>query len=340
MDLRLHLYRSAAEQGLDAAATTQLEQRAGLAGTPAGLARHVALGLAALAATLGGMGLVFWVAAQWGGWGRLERFALLQGTLLVLAAAAWLRPAARRPLGLLVFINSGALLAYFGQTYQTGADPWQLFALWAALMLPLALGLRSELLWAPWALVALTAVALWVQAHTGHSWRAVPHDLPVHAVGAALALGVAALLAPPLRVLTGAGPWALRTALTLVVVMLSASALAGLFHVQVGGQYLLGLLALAVLATVLAWGPARCFDLFGLSAAALGLNTLLCGGLLRLLFDGAGRSDPLSRFLLLGLVAAGLLAATVHALLRLQKAHEAHQTHQAHQEHQGQEAAR
>jgi hypothetical protein len=324
MDLRLGLYRSADEHRLDAATTTRLERFVGLADAPPGLAHRVALGLAVLAAGLVGLGLVFWVAAHWDTLGRMGRFALLQGTLGVMAAGAFLRPAARVPLSLLVLMICGALLAYFGQTYQTGADAWQLFALWAALMLPLALGQRSDVLWSPWALVAMTAVALWVQTHTGHGWRAAPHDLPAHAAGAALALGVVALLGPPLQARTGAGPWALRTALTLAVVMLSASALGGLFQVRVAGQYALGLLVLGALATVLAVGPARWFDIFGLSAAALGLNTLLCAGLARALFDDeGGRGDPLGRFLLLGLVAAALLAATVSIILRLQRAHEA-----------------
>ncbi|MDP2006986.1 MAG: DUF2157 domain-containing protein [Rubrivivax sp.] len=327
MDLRLGLYLSADEHRLDAAATTQLERSAGLADTPPGLARRVALGLAVLAAALVGLGLVFWVAAHWDTLGRWGRFALLQGTLGVMAAGAFLRPAARLPLSLLVLLTGGAVLAYFGQTYQTGADAWQLFALWAALMLPLAGGQRSDVLWVPWALVAMTAVALWVQTHTGHGWRAEPQDLPAHAAGAVLALGVVALLGPLGQPRTGAGVWALRTALTLAVVMLSASALGGLFQARVAGQYTLGLLVLAALAAVLAVGPARWFDIFGLSAVALGLNTLLCAGLARALFDGGGGGgEPLGRLLLLGAVAAALLAATVSILLRLHRAHEVRRT--------------
>lgn len=323
MDLRLGLYRSADEHRLDAAATTRLERCAGLADTPPSLAPRVAVGLAVLAAALVGLGLVFWVAAHWDTLGRMGRFALLQGTLVVMAVGACLRPGARAPLSLLVLLTGGALLAYFGQTYQTGADAWQLFALWAALMLPLALGLRSDVLWAPWALVAMTAVALWVQTHTGHGWRAAPHDLPAHAAGAVLALGVLALLGPTLQTHTGAGPWALRTALTLAVVMLCAGALGGLFQPGVAGQYAMGLVVIGALAAAVGIGPARWFDVFGLSAAALGLNTLLIAGLARALFDGGSdRGEPLGRLLLLGLAAAALLAATVSIILRLQRAHE------------------
>lgn len=44
----------------------------------------------------------------------------------------------------------GGLLALFGQVYQTGADPWQLFATWAVLMLPWAVISRSPVLWLLW----------------------------------------------------------------------------------------------------------------------------------------------------------------------------------------------
>ncbi|MDO9092517.1 MAG: DUF2157 domain-containing protein [Rubrivivax sp.] len=316
MDLRLALYDTAARHQLDAADTARLELSAGLAAPPTHLLRKTVLTLAALAASLIGLGLVFWVAAHWDTLGRLGRFALLQGTVLVMVVGAWARPAARGPLSLLALLATGALFAYFGQTYQTGADAWQLFALWAALTLPLALGQRSDLLWAPWALLAMTAVALWVQTYTGHSWRAAPHDLAAHAVGWVLALAVVLLLSPPLQRHTSAGEWALRTALSLAVVMISSSALGGLFQSSVAGHYGLGLLVLAVLAALLS-RPAG-FDIFGLSAVALGLNALLFGGLARLLFDNSG-DDPIGRLLLLGVAAAAMLGGTVALILRLSR---------------------
>ncbi len=41
----------------------------------------------------------------------------------------------------------GTLFALFGQTYQTGKDPWQLFLLWTVFVMPLALTSRSSSLW-------------------------------------------------------------------------------------------------------------------------------------------------------------------------------------------------
>ena len=41
----------------------------------------------------------------------------------------------------------GALLALFGQTYQTGADPWQLFFIWALMISPWVFISRLPVMW-------------------------------------------------------------------------------------------------------------------------------------------------------------------------------------------------
>lgn len=269
--------------------------------------------VAVLAAALIGFGLILWVAANWDDFGRTGRFALLQMLVAVALVGAWARPALRPPLGLVALLGIGGLFAYFGQTYQTGADPWQLFALWAALALPLALAVRHDLLWAPWALVALTAVSLWTQTHTGHRWRVLPHDLPVHAVAWLAAAAVAACTSPAASRRTGAGVWAWRTAVTLFVVVVTLTALGGLFAREPAPHYALGL---AVLAACAVWfGSRRGFNVFAFSALALGLNGLLLAGLARWLFD-SDYDDVIGKLLLMGLASAALLALSVQWILR------------------------
>jgi hypothetical protein len=285
---------------------------------PAALQRWLPRGLAVLAAVLVGFGLVMWVAANWDELGRFGRFALLMGFVGVMGTGAALRPALRAPLGLLVLLGIGALFAYFGQTYQTGADPWQLFALWALLALPLCLGARSDVLWAPWALVVVTAISLWTHARLGHRWRVEPGDLATHALAWLAAAALVAGLSRALQRYTGAGLWGLRTAATLAVVMTTAAALGGLFHRVVAPHYLLGLLLLAGAAGLLCLRQA--FDVFVLSAVALGLNTLLVAGLARVMFDDH-QGDTIGSLLLIGLVAAGLLAGSVSVILKLTRRH-------------------
>lgn len=317
MDLRLALYELAHRHRLDAQATGRLFGAARLEQPPAALLPLFWRGAAVLAAALGGLGIVLWLAANWETLGRFGRFALLQGFVLAMCLGAWWRPAARPALGLLALLAIGGLFAYFGQTYQTGADPWQLFALWALLALPLCLGVRSDVLWAPWALVVAAAVSLAIHAYVGRRWRVEPGDLPVHALGWAAGVLLVAALGAPLRRFTGAGAWSQRTAVTLVVVLVTLTALGGLFHRSVAPHYWMGLVLFALAVGALALP--RFFEVYALSAVLLCLDTLLVAGLARALFSNGG--EAIGALLLLGLIAAGLLAASVQFVLRLSRRH-------------------
>ncbi len=112
-------------------------------------------------ALLLGAAVVFFFAYNWS---ELDRFARLGvATTAVtgcVGVALFTRPfsAAYRAALLGACITTGALLALIGQTYQTGADIWELFAAWAALMLPFALLARSSASWALWLVVANAAL--------------------------------------------------------------------------------------------------------------------------------------------------------------------------------------
>jgi len=111
------------------------------------------------------LGIVFFVAYNWDVLGRYGKFILLEG-LLVASLLPLLRYELRSRIGqfslLAAGIILGALLALFGQTYQTGADTWQLFATWAALLLPWVMLGHFEPLWLLWLGVVNTALGLGV----------------------------------------------------------------------------------------------------------------------------------------------------------------------------------
>jgi uncharacterized membrane protein len=286
---------------------------------PQGLLRVVPLGMAILAAALGGLGIIFWIAANWESLSRAGKFALLQAVIVVMCTGAIFRPSARPALALLAMLGIGGLFAYFGQTYQTGADPWQLFAIWAALSLPLCLGARSDALWAPWALVCMSAIALWIHAHAGHDWRVTPSDLPYHLAGWIAALLLVFALSPGLSRYTGAGLWGMRVAVTLATCIITWSGLFALFGSSVGPQYALGMAVLAGAAALLC--TARFHDSYALSAIGLALNCLLVGGMARLLLDKNTSRDPIIETMVIGLVAAGLLAVTVKMVIAVARKH-------------------
>jgi uncharacterized membrane protein len=86
-----------------------------------------------------GASIVFFVAANWSRIAVFGRFALLEVLLAVIVVVALIRPPPAfvgRAALLLAFVTTGALLALFGQTYQTGADVYELFLTWALLGLP------------------------------------------------------------------------------------------------------------------------------------------------------------------------------------------------------------
>lgn len=317
MDLRLALYELTAQYQLDSTGARKLAQIAGLNREPAQLAYWLPRGVAVLAATLGGFGVILWIAANWETLGRFGRFGLLQALFLVMCGGALVKPSARAPLGLLALLTIGGLFAYFGQTYQTGADPWQLFAVWAVLALPLCFSVRSDVLWTPWALIISTGISLWVHAHTAHDWRVEPQDLHIYAMAWSAALGLTLALSPVFKRWSGSGLWAMRTAVTLATLMVSTTSLGALFSNKMVLLYGLGLGLLA--GTAFALASRKLFDIFCLSAVGLGLNVLLIFGLGKVLFHDTRGDFWMGAMLLLGLAAAGLLAGTVGVLLRLSR---------------------
>lgn len=317
MELRLALYQLAAQEGLSPPGIQRLLALAGLEGEPASLRRRLPRGVALLAAVLGGLAVVFWIAAHWGSLGRAGQFALLQGLLVAAALGAWRFPVARVPLALLAWLDLGGLLAFFGQTYQTGADPWQLFALWALLSLPLALAVRSDALWLPWALVALTGVALWMQTFTLQGgWWSPPTDTGVYLAGWSIGAALVAGFVPAMRRWTGAGPWALRGACLLWVVLIAGTALDTMMGRDVTSPLWQGAFIMAVTAVLMARVPRP--DIHVLSVVVLALDSLLLGGLAHEMFGGYDRGEWLElKLATLSLAALGLLAGTIQGLMHL-----------------------
>ena len=114
-------------------------------------------------------GVIFFFAYNWQDLGRLQKLGLA-GTLLgcTVLAAAVLGP--DRPGGKAALLGSslftGALMALFGQIYQTGADPFELFAYWALLILPWVFIGRMGALWLFWIVLLNVAALTYMQARS------------------------------------------------------------------------------------------------------------------------------------------------------------------------------
>ena len=97
-------------------------------------------------------GIVTWVAANWDYFTKFQKLYAVQFWLSVSILAAiffYYRESKKLATGKIKVVTSvfffiaaviiGALFALIGQIYQTGANTWQLFALWSALQIPLFL---------------------------------------------------------------------------------------------------------------------------------------------------------------------------------------------------------
>ncbi|HWA48407.1 MAG TPA: DUF2157 domain-containing protein, partial [Dongiaceae bacterium] len=108
-------------------------------------------------------GVVFFFAYNWNDLSDIAKFAVVEGAVTVAALGA-LAVGLDRAFGQVLLVAAsvltGVLLAVIGQVYQTGADMFELFLVWAVLILPWTLISRSAVQWLLWLVVA--EVALWL----------------------------------------------------------------------------------------------------------------------------------------------------------------------------------
>ncbi len=111
--------------------------------------------------------VIFFFAFNWEGMSRFTKFALVELALLLSFALYWRKGKLsmwRHAMALMMAMLVGAGLALVGQTYQTGADPWELFFFWAILVTPLVLWQRSIPLWLLWFALWNLALGLYHEA--------------------------------------------------------------------------------------------------------------------------------------------------------------------------------
>ncbi|MGE0767747.1 MAG: GDYXXLXY domain-containing protein [Hyphomicrobiaceae bacterium] len=267
------------------------------------------------AAALIGFGLMLWVAAHWDEISRSARFAIVGGALAASVLLSLVN-AARTPGLLLSFLATGGQLALIGQTYQTGADPWQLFAVWAAIGVPWALAARSDAVWLVWAVVAMLAITLWLATFGGvGGWT---RDRQATLAAWLMAVALATMLSPfaQLQRWLGQTRWAFRLTALLAIVLVTQSGLADLFTARAFPiLYWLALALLGGAAGLLL--ASTSLDIALISVLGLSLDTLLITGFAKLILQ-SGAFD-FGSFLLIGLAGAGLVAGTGALILKLMR---------------------
>lgn len=139
-----------------------------------GWARFLDYSLLLLGALFFTSGLFFFVAYNWEDLPRFARFGVLEAAIVLMAIIAhWVglhRLGGKIALTVAALLV-GALLAVFGQEYQTGADAYTLFGNWALLIAGWVLISKFDLLWAVLlGLLNLTLFLFWNQVLPGDQY--------------------------------------------------------------------------------------------------------------------------------------------------------------------------
>jgi len=261
-------------------------------------------------------GVIFFVAYNWDALGRFTQFGLVQGLLAVAVLTAWYtgagKPAGKASL-LLASLLTGALLALIGQTYQTGADPYELFAIWAVLVLPWTLIARLPALWLLCVTLLNLAVALYFQAARGIFGVVFGESTVVWAL---FGLNTVALMAWELAASRGAawlqGRWPARLFAVASGTAVTTLGVWAIFDGREAGLFALPAYGLWMAAAYFVYKH-RTFDLFVLAGGVLSVIVFVSAFLGDALLDRAEAGG----FLVIGLVVIGMSAAGAWWLKRV-----------------------
>ncbi|HYI02915.1 DUF2157 domain-containing protein [Hyalangium sp.] len=272
--------------------------------------RFLSTTLLGLGALLGLSGVISFFAFNWAALHRFGKFGLLMAAIAAAALAAWRlgeRTASQFAL-LFAAVLVGPLLAVYGQAYQTGADPYELFLGWGALILPWVVLARFAPLWLFELILANTAVILF--------WEQVLDEENPAALVLTLAVlnGTAWIVTEFLahRQVSGLqGRWLPRilAVMTLFPLMSAAEEMAVDLKADDGALQILcvALLVLA-LAGMYAFHRQARSELFFLTLGAACVVTLVSTLVGRALFDGL---EDVLAFLFMPLVLIGEIAIVV-----------------------------
>jgi hypothetical protein len=117
-----------------------------------------------------GAATIFFFAYNWQELGRFARFGIVELLLAAAVLSSWrlgLERLSGKAALLVATLLVGALLALVTQTYQAGADPWELFATWALFVLPWVAVARFAPLWLILLLLVNLAVSLYYRTIAG-----------------------------------------------------------------------------------------------------------------------------------------------------------------------------
>jgi uncharacterized membrane protein len=271
-------------------------------------------------------GIIFFFAYNWASMSRLLKLGLVQAALLAAVfTTSYLgfEKLSGKTSLLSASLLTGALLALFGQIYQTGADAYELFLNWSALIAGWVLISQFAVLWLLLLVLLETTVFLYWAQVVGSSWFILDFEsallyLIIFSMNAA-ALAFWEFFALR-RVSWLIGRWIPRTIQSagfffLVVPIIILILDSGAFKNDRGLAALLPALYLSSGGIVLWFYRTKTFDLYMIAAVLLSLIVLIT------VFLGKEIGNNYSGFLLLSLLIIGLSAGAAAWLRSIARLH-------------------
>lgn len=279
--------------------------------------------LANLTAWLGGLALIFsmmfFIAYNWDAMGRFAKFALVEFSIALCMVAYWKIDKNKITAKISITMASillGVLLALYGQTYQTGADPWQLFFYWALLMLPWALVAQFVSMWLLWVLLLNLSLMLYFNASGflfGLFFNSIQDIFWLLFLFNLIIWVVWEFAATKFQWLSER--WAIR-----LVAITSSYSISFLIIMAIFDQFASEQQAIFLYIT---WAVAIYFtyrkispDLFMLAGLCLSVIVVITSFFVNILFKG---NDPIAGFFILSLLVIGMAAAAAKWLKSVQK---------------------
>jgi uncharacterized membrane protein len=265
-----------------------------------------------------GLSVLFFIAFNWLEFGRFAKFTLVEVSLvgavisyLVLKKESLFAKASITVAAIFV----GVLLALFGQTYQTGADPWQLFFIWACLILPWTMTARFSGLWLISIILINVAFILYIDAHNGLFFLHYVQDIILWGL---FAINFVSLIVWQLASVKC--QWLQDGFSTRFIAVTVAILITILAIISVSEGNMLSNLAVPMWAIYMGLGywvyRVKSVELFMLAIGCLSGIMLIATLFINLLFNG---SEIISAFLLLALIIVGLGACSAWWLNSVQK---------------------
>jgi len=260
-------------------------------------------------------GVIFFVAHNWQELGRYTKFGLAEALMLVALALVWrlgLNRASGKATLLVTALLTGALLALVGQTYQTGADTFELFAAWAVAILPWVLVSRFPALWILW--LALLNLAITLYFHVFGGWFGIVFG-PERQLWLLFWLNTAALVAWEAAAASGIDwlreRWAVRLIATASGALVTVLAVFAVFGSKAGAGWS-AIAWLAWLAAAYMVYRSRIKDVYVLAGGVLSVIVVAATFLSKHLI----RAEAFG-FLIVGLFVIGMSAAAGYWLKRV-----------------------